>query len=108
MFNISIRKLIKTTTRITINSVFLFLCLFSTSIIAQEKSQESRPNILLIITDDMRWDAMSFIQKEQGENEKKVVGYLVPDYADKPWPNDYDFVRKKQNPLWISRKINEG
>ncbi len=70
MFNYDIRKLVKTITKITLKSAFLFLCLFSTAILAQEKSTESRPNILFIITDDMRWDAMGFVQKDQGEKAR--------------------------------------
>ena len=36
------------------------------------------------------------------EKEKKAVGYLLPEYADKPWPDDYKFVRKKMNYPWLS------
>ncbi len=34
---------------------------------AQGQSTQDRPNFLFIITDDMRWDAMSVVQREQGE-----------------------------------------
>ncbi len=38
------------------------------------------------------------------EKEKKATGYLVPEYAEKPWPEDYKFVRKKQNYPWLNRQ----
>lgn len=41
------------------------------------------------------------------EKEKKAVGYLLPEYADKPWPDDYNFVRKKMNYPWLSPERNK-
>ena len=29
-----------------------------------------RPNLLLVFTDDQRWDAMSVVQREQGESAR--------------------------------------
>lgn len=37
------------------------------------------------------------------EKEKKAVGYLVPDYAQKPSPDDSKRVRKTQNYPWLNR-----
>ncbi|MBM3860841.1 MAG: sulfatase [Verrucomicrobia bacterium] len=42
------------------------ICLFSTAVIGAV----SRPNFLFIYTDDQRWDAMSCVQKEQGERAR--------------------------------------
>lgn len=36
------------------------------------------------------------------EREKKTVGYLVPEYAEKPWPADYIHIKKKQNYPWLN------
>ncbi len=41
------------------------------------------------------------------EKEKKTVGYLVPEYAEKPWPADYIHIRKPQNYPWLSRERNK-
>jgi len=37
------------------------------------------------------------------EKEKKAVGYLVPDYAQKPSPDDHKRVKKIQNSPWLNR-----
>jgi arylsulfatase A-like enzyme len=70
MFNYNIRKIMKTITKTSIKSIFLFLCLYSMAIFSQEQSAESRPNFIFIITDDMRWDAMGVVQEEQGEKAR--------------------------------------
>ncbi len=48
--------------------------------------------------------------KAEYEKEKKAVGYLLPDYAEKPWPREkvlelYNKRRKrKQNYPWLEGK----
>ena len=38
------------------------------------------------------------------EAEKKAVGYLVPDYADKPWPEDYIHLKTLRKYHWINQE----
>lgn len=53
----------------------VFIACFAGPVLAQsnaqaatvENSQPARPNFIFIITDDQRWDALSCVQKEQGE-----------------------------------------
>lgn len=55
----------------TKNAAKLFVilcCIFSTALFAQNK--EERPNFIFIIADDMRWDAMGLVQKEQGKKAR--------------------------------------
>lgn len=44
-------------------------CLFLLSVIAF-RAAERRPNFLFVYTDDQRWDAMSVVQREQGERAR--------------------------------------
>lgn len=64
------RNLVSRITKITMKSVLLFCCLFSSTIFSQDKTKDERPNFIFIIADDMRWDAMSFVQKQQGEKAR--------------------------------------
>ena len=49
----------------------LVVCLFlSLGAVAQQKKTQEQPNFLFIITDDMRWDAMGIVQREQGEKAR--------------------------------------
>jgi arylsulfatase A-like enzyme len=48
--------------------------------------------------------SLLFTMEKAFEQEKKATGYLVPDYAEKPWPADYIHIKKKQNYPWLNRK----
>lgn len=37
------------------------------------------------------------------ESERKAVGYVFPDYAEQPWPDDYIHIKKPQNYPWLNR-----
>jgi len=37
------------------------------------------------------------------QSEKQAVGYVFPDYAEEPWPDDYIHVKKTQNYPWLNR-----
>jgi hypothetical protein len=41
------------------------------------------------------------------EKEKERTGFLIPEYAEKPWPEDYIFKRKTQNYPWLSQERNK-
>ncbi len=41
------------------------------------------------------------------EKEQKAVGYMVPEYAEKPWPEDYEFKRREQNYPWLKQEKNK-
>jgi arylsulfatase A-like enzyme len=47
--------------------VTLLLLLAGAFAVTGLRAAEARPNFIFIITDDQRWDAMSVVQKEQGE-----------------------------------------
>ncbi len=48
----------------------LFASFFVSPLRAQSSAQPARPNFLFIYTDDQRWDAMSCVQKEEGDKAR--------------------------------------
>ena len=53
-----------------LRSLLSTFLVFSQFLIAAETAEPARPNFIFLIADDHRWDAMSAVQKEHGENAR--------------------------------------
>src|SRR6478609_5517358 len=48
----------------------LLLCVFALNLFLSTFAADRKPNFLFIYTDDQRWDAMSVVQREQGDRAR--------------------------------------